>query len=65
MSHFPLEFASARRRVSTDTALRLARFFGTSMEFWMNLQANHDLSKARQELQATINRDVVPISDQA
>jgi antitoxin HigA-1 len=37
------------RSVTADTALRLARFFGTSPEFWMNLQAMHDLTKARRE----------------
>src|ERR1700680_3206640 len=37
------------RSVTADTALRLARFFGTSPEFWMNLQAMHDLTKARLE----------------
>jgi len=32
--------------VTSDTALRLARVFGTTAEFWMNLQTQHDLSKA-------------------
>ena len=48
------------RSVTADTALRLARFFGTSPEFWMSLQAMHDLTKARQERGATIERDVRP-----
>ena len=48
------------RAVTADTALRLARFFGTSPEFWMNMQAMHDLTKARQESGATITRDVHP-----
>src|SRR5438105_4269965 len=48
------------RSVTADTALRLARFFGTSAEFWMNLQAMHDLTKARRESAATIKRDVRP-----
>jgi antitoxin HigA-1 len=48
------------RSVTADTALRLARFFGTSPEFWMNLQAMHDLTKARQESGKTIERDVRP-----
>lgn len=50
----------ARRSVSTDTALRLARYFGTSAEFWLNLQAAYDLSKARLELDFSIQRDVEP-----
>jgi addiction module HigA family antidote len=48
------------RSVTADTALRLARFFGTSPEFWVNLQAMHDLTKARTESGATIERDVRP-----
>ena len=43
------EILHQRRSVTPDTALRLARFFGTSPEFWLNLQAAHDLSKARIE----------------
>ena len=48
------------RAVTADTALRLARFFGTSPEFWVNLQAMHDLTKARKESGAAIERDVRP-----
>jgi addiction module HigA family antidote len=50
-----------RRSVSTDTALRLARYFGTSAEFWLNLQAAYDLSKARLELDRAIQRDIEPL----
>ena len=49
-----------KRSVTADTALRIARFFGTSPEFWMNLQAMHDLTKARAELGKAIERDVRP-----
>src|SRR5436190_7447530 len=48
------------RSVTADTALRLARFFGTSPELWMNLQAMHDLTKARRESGGKIERDVRP-----
>jgi addiction module HigA family antidote len=48
------------RSVSADTALRLARYFGTSPEFWIGLQAMHDLTKANSEVGATIERDVRP-----
>ena len=48
------------RAVTADTALRLARFYGTSPEFWMNLQAMHDLTKARMESGEAITRDVRP-----
>ena len=47
-----------RRAITPDTALRLARFFGNSPEFWLNLQQMHDLSKARLELSETIEREV-------
>src|SRR3974390_2582159 len=46
--------------ISADTALRLARFFGTSAEFWLNLQAMHDLTKARLESGGAIERDIHP-----
>jgi antitoxin HigA-1 len=48
------------RSVTADTALRLARFFATSPELWMNLQAMHDLTRARQESGKAIERDVRP-----
>jgi len=48
------------RSVTADTALRLVRFFSTSPEFWVNLQAMRDLTKARQESGETIERDVHP-----
>lgn len=48
------------RSVSADTALRLGRFFGTSAEFWMNLQAMHDLTRTRKESGDSIVRDVNP-----
>jgi addiction module HigA family antidote len=52
--------AKGERSVTADTALRLARFFGTSAEFWITLQATHDLTKARMESGGTIERDVRP-----
>jgi addiction module HigA family antidote len=48
------------RSVTADTALRLARFFDTSPELWMNLQAMHDLTKTRIENGKAIARDVRP-----
>ncbi len=59
------EILHGRRSVSTDTALRLARFFGTSAEFWLNLQAAHDLSKARLERESAIERDIEPLKLEA
>ena len=48
------------RSISADTALRLGRFFNTSPEFWLNLQSMHDLTKAKAEKGATIEREVSP-----
>jgi antitoxin HigA-1 len=44
------EIVNNRRRISADTAIRLALYFGNSPEFWMNLQANYDLKIAQQNL---------------
>jgi len=43
-----------RRGVTADTALRLARFFGTSEAFWMGLQDDYDLAVTRKELEKTL-----------
>ncbi len=48
------------RSVSPDTALRLARHFGTTPQFWLNLQASYDLKIAMREAGAKIARDVEP-----
>jgi addiction module HigA family antidote len=50
----------AERAVTADTALRLARFFNTRPEFWMNLQAMHELTKTRLEYGKAIARDIRP-----
>ena len=44
------EIVNNRRRITADTALRLGIYFGTSAEFWMNLQSRYDLKMARQQL---------------
>lgn len=44
------EIINNRRRITADTALRLALFFGNSPEFWMNLQAHYDLKVASRNL---------------
>lgn len=45
-----------RRGVTADTALRLAAFFGTSAEFWMGLQADHDMATTRATLADALSR---------
>jgi addiction module HigA family antidote len=55
------EIVHQRRSVSADTALRLARYFRMSPEFWMRLQAQFDLETAQDALSATIEREVRPV----
>jgi len=52
------EIVNERRGVTADTALRLARHFGMSADFWMNLQKDYELILARQKLLKTIERQV-------
>ncbi len=49
-----------QRAISPDTALRLARYFGTTAEFWMTLQSRYDLSIAAAETGNEIERRVDP-----
>jgi addiction module HigA family antidote len=44
------EIVHGKRRISADTALRLAKYFGTSERFWINLQARYDLEVERDQL---------------
>lgn len=50
------EILNGRRSVTGDTALRLGRFFGTSGEFWLNLQKLYELRRAEQKHGAAISR---------
>ena len=52
------EIVHGKRAVSADTALRLARYFGTSEAFWMGLQADYDLEEARERLGDRLKREV-------
>jgi antitoxin HigA-1 len=49
------EIVHGQRRISADTALRLARYFGTSERFWMNLQARYDLEIEKDRLGAALD----------
>lgn len=51
---------SQKAPVTAELALRLARYFGTSGEFWLNLQQAHDLSVAADELGDRLRREVTP-----
>ncbi len=52
------DIVRGQRAISAETALRLGRYFGTGAEFWVSLQANYDLARARQEMGETIAREV-------
>lgn len=54
------DIVKCRRGISADTALRLARYFGNTPEFWMNLQSAYDLDVARGDRAKGIERDVRP-----
>ena len=51
-----------RRGISSDRSLRLARYFRTTPEFWINLQAHYDLAVSRQEVERKINQEVEPMT---
>ena len=50
------EIVLGKRAITADTALRLARYFGTSEQLWMGLQADYDLEEARRQLGRKIER---------
>jgi addiction module HigA family antidote len=54
-----------RRSISADTALRLAAYFGTTAEFWLNLQTRYDLKVARRIAGEAISKAVRPRSQHA
>jgi addiction module HigA family antidote len=55
-----LAIVKQQRRVTPDTALRLARYFQTSPEFWLNLQSHYELALAARKSLKAIARDVLP-----
>ena len=54
------EIVHGTRAVTADTALRLARYFGTSERFWLNLQAPNDLDTEHDRVGERIQREVTP-----
>ena len=53
------EIVLGKRRITADTALRLARYFGTSAKFWLGLQMDYDLDVAADELGQRLEREVM------
>jgi len=50
------QILAGKRRITADTALRLGRYFGTTADFWMNLQTAYELDSARQRIGKAIER---------
>ena len=54
------DIVRGKRAITADTALRLARYFGTTPQFWMNLQANYDLELAEDDRVSEISGRIRP-----
>jgi antitoxin HigA-1 len=54
------DIVKGRRSITAETALRLGRYFGTTAQFWMSLQANYEIEAARDLLEEQIERQVKP-----
>lgn len=55
------EITKGRRSLTAETALRLAKFFGTSAAFWVGLQAEHDLEEAERAVGAKVAQEIHPL----
>ena len=56
------EIILGKRRITADTALRLARYFGMSPQFWLGLQMDYDLDVAEDAVESKINDEITPFS---
>src|SRR5436190_6935963 len=56
------EIVKGQRAITADTALRLARYFRMSAEFWLNLQTHYDLEQAQQELGSRLKKEITPLA---
>lgn len=56
------EICAGQRAITGDTALRLARLFGTDAAFWINLQAQYDLETAYRDMHERIEAEVTPLA---
>jgi addiction module HigA family antidote len=54
------EIVRGRRGITADTAMRLARYFGISAQFWMNLQTHYELEMAEEALGKRLGREIQP-----
>ena len=56
------EIVHGKRAITADTALRLARYFGTTAELWMNLQTHYELELARDQVETKILAEIQPFA---
>ena len=56
------QIVGGKESVTADIALRLARFFGTSAQFWLGLQADYDLDVAQSKFGKQLEREIVPLA---
>ncbi len=56
------EIVRGRRGITADTALRLARYFGTSEKFWMGLQDDYEIEAARIRLNGRLEQEIQPLA---
>ena len=54
------DIVNQKRGITADTALRLARYFGTTSRFWMNMQASYELEVAEDKRGIAVMREVLP-----
>jgi antitoxin HigA-1 len=59
------EIVHGKRRITADTALRLARYFGMSPRFWLGLQMDYDLDVAEDEIGDRLSQEVVALANQS
>ena len=56
------EITAEKRSITADTALRLAKYFGTSAQFWLGLQSDYDLDITRAKLGSKLEKEIVPLA---
>ena len=56
------EIVLGKRGITADTALRLARYFGMSAQFWLGLQMDYELDIAENALESRIEKEIIPMS---
>ena len=56
------EIVHGKRAITADTALRLARYFGNSAEFWSNLQSAYELDIARENIGEKLEKEIEPVA---